>query len=132
MIEKLKPCPFCGSDSLKLTKRKTTYKGQKAYVASVRCNRCKARGGTILNLTIPYAVKEDVENAACRKWNNRAAKETPLPVKYEADGYDDNGNLDYDTAYCPICHNQYEVDYDYHDNYCRKCGQKLDWSEENV
>ncbi len=50
-----------------------------------------------------------------------------LPVEYEADGYDDNGELIYDTAYCPNCRNEYEVDYDYHDNYCRKCGQKLDW-----
>ena len=52
----------------------------------------------------------------------------PLPVEYEADGYDDEGHLIYDKAYCPCCRQEYEVDYDNHDNYCRNCGQKLSWN----
>lgn len=53
-------------------------------------------------------------------------------VNYEGDGYDDDGNLIYDTAYCPNCGLKYEVDYDNHDKYCRDCGQALDWSFEEV
>ena len=79
MSKELKPCPFCGSDKLKLVKKKTKYKGHNAYVASIRCNSCHARGGTVINLTIPYAVKEDVESVACERWNKRAErKNIPL------------------------------------------------------
>lgn len=49
---------------------------------------------------------------------------------YEADGYAD-GELVYDTWYCPNCNKSYEVDFD--DYYCcPNCGQaiKADWSEE--
>lgn len=70
-MPELKPCPFCGSDRVRLVKKRTVYKGHKAYVASIRCNCCNARGGTVLNLTLPYAVKEDVEAAACKRWNRR-------------------------------------------------------------
>ena len=34
--------------------------------------RLKARGGTVINLTIPYAVKEDVEATARERWNRRS------------------------------------------------------------
>lgn len=50
-------------------------------------------------------------------------------VILEGDGYDDKGDIDYDTAYCPVCNYRYEVGYDTQDNYCRNCGQKLDWSD---
>lgn len=43
MIKELKPCPFCGSTSLKLQKKKIIYKKRKGYIASVRCNCCNAR-----------------------------------------------------------------------------------------
>lgn len=71
MKHELKPCPFCGSDKLKLTKRSTLYRGKDAHVASIRCNSCHARGGMITNLTIPYAVKEDIELEAIERWNRR-------------------------------------------------------------
>lgn len=47
----------------------------------------------------------------------------------EADGYDDSGNLIYDTWFCPNCETKYEVDYDDY-GHCPYCGQKIDWSEE--
>lgn len=59
--------------------------------------------------------------------NNVGDKIIALEPEYEGDGYDDNGEIVYDAAYCPICHQYYELDYDDHDNYCRNCGQKLDW-----
>lgn len=47
----------------------------------------------------------------------------------EGDGYAD-GELVYDTYYCPSCDAAYEIDYDNH-NYCPKCGQHLmdDWNK---
>lgn len=47
---------------------------------------------------------------------------------YEGDGYS-NGQLVYDTWICPCCGHHYEVDYDDYE-YCPKCGQKIDWSDE--
>ena len=61
----------------------------------------------------------------------KAALEKQVAKKpdLEADGYDDSGNLIYDTWICPCCETRYEVDYDEHDC-CPSCGQKIDWSEE--
>lgn len=52
-MSELKSCPFCGSTKLKLEKKATRYRGHEAYVASI------------------YAVKEDVEAEAYRRWNKR-------------------------------------------------------------
>ena len=56
-------------------------------------------------------------------------KQIPQKPNYEGDGYDDNGNLVYDTWICPCCEKSYEVDYDDYD-VCPNCGQRIDWSEE--
>lgn len=63
----------------------------------------------------------------------RAAMEKQKPRKpdYEGDGYDDKGELIYDTWICPNCGKKYEVDYDEYD-YCPKCGQAIDWSTESL
>lgn len=55
-------------------------------------------------------------------------KQIPQKPDLEGDGYDDNGELIYDTGYCPNCRHLFEVDYDSPD-YCPVCGQKLDWSD---
>ena len=140
---KLKNCPFCGSAKLKIDRKSkfVHYKNVYYVTVSVRCNCCHGRGGTVsgeIRGGLADAPKSDnlttydnLRIKAAEAWNRRTEKESPLPVEYEADGYDDNGNLAYDTAYCPNCRNEYEVDYDYHDNYCRKCGQKLDWRTKN-
>lgn len=62
----------------------------------------------------------------------RAALEKQIPKKpnLEGDGYDNKGNLIYDTWLCPNCEAHYEVDYDDY-NYCPICGQKLDMSDVN-
>lgn len=52
---------------------------------------------------------------------------TPKKPEYEADGYY-NGELVYDTWFCPNCKTRYEVDYN-DIKYCPKCGQKIDWGE---
>ena len=60
-------------------------------------------------------------------------KQMPKKPDYEGDGYDENGNLIYDTWICPNCGKHYEVDYDDYD-FCPDCGQAidkyLDWSDE--
>ncbi len=91
-----------------------------------------------LNLDTTSQFCEVIGNIHDGTKKNKAEKKYPaadqeeaLEPEYEADGYDDKGELDYDTAYCPICHYKYEVYYDYHDNFCRCCGQKLDWSRTN-
>lgn len=57
-------------------------------------------------------------------------KAAPKKPFYEADGYDENGELIYDTWICPNCNHYYEVDYDDYD-YCPNCGQVIDWSDED-
>ena len=52
----------------------------------------------------------------------------PKEPDYEGDGYDDNGNLIYDTWICPTCFKKYELDYEKY-SYCPNCGQRLDWSD---
>lgn len=115
---KLKPCPFCGSEA-EIPKKNF------GRLTIVRCPVCDIRTPPSLD-----------EEKAIKAWNRRAeataaptlSKEEALEPEYEGSGYDDNGEIIYDMAYCPICHQQYDVDYDSHDNYCRNCGQKLDWN----
>ena len=53
-------------------------------------------------------------------------KQIPKSPDLEGDGYDDSGNLIYDTGYCPNCNHIFEVDYDA-TQFCPNCGQALDW-----
>ena len=55
-------------------------------------------------------------------------KQKPKKPDYEGDGYAD-GQLVYDTWICPNCGKRYEVDYDDY-AYCPKCGQAIDWKED--
>ena len=52
-------------------------------------------------------------------------KQTPKAPDYEGDGYDNKGELIYDTWICPNCGERYEVDYDDYEH-CPKCGQAID------
>lgn len=54
-------------------------------------------------------------------------KQIPQKPDLEGDGYW-NGELVYDTGYCPRCHQDYEIEYNT-PKYCLNCGQALDWSE---
>lgn len=54
-------------------------------------------------------------------------KETPKDVEYtEYDGFAD-GYPVYDTAICPNCYREFEVECEKHYDYCPNCGQKLKW-----
>lgn len=48
----------------------------------------------------------------------------------EGDGYDDKGELIYDTAVCPNCEHEFDLGYDEQTKCCPNCGQALDWGEE--
>lgn len=56
-------------------------------------------------------------------------KQIPKRPDYEGNGYDENGNLIYDTWICPSCEEEYEVDYEEY-KFCPNCGQRIDWSGE--
>lgn len=57
-------------------------------------------------------------------------KTVTKPVALEADGYDDKGELSYDTAYCPNCNHKFDLGYDDETKCCPDCGQALKWSED--
>lgn len=69
------------------------------------------------------------ERSAVLQAISATEKQIPKIPDYEGDGFDDAGELIYDTAYCPNCRQDYEVDYDT-PKYCKNCGQALDWSDD--
>lgn len=74
--------------------------------------------------------KNRIINEALNTIKTAVKKQIPKKPDFEGDGYDDNGNLIYDTWICPCCETQYELDYDDY-KFCPECGQTLDWSENN-
>ena len=68
-------------------------------------------------------IKEAIECAV-----EALEKQIPKKPDLEGDGYDDNGELIYDTWICPCCEEHYEVDYEEYE-FCPKCGQAIDWRE---
>lgn len=86
----LKPCPFCGSESVKVTGRhrdKWSYTGVGYNTYSVKCNKCHARGGTASGYTrnaLYELTKErqkvleseyQIIQRAVSAWNRRADNE---------------------------------------------------------
>lgn len=59
-------------------------------------------------------------------------KQIPIEIEYYGDGYDDNGEINFDTARCCNCGMRFEVYYDDHASYCPTCGQALDWSDDDA
>lgn len=84
----------------------------------------------ILYRAVPETVSENYElPALIGRVKEAIEKQIPKKPDYEGDGYDENGNLIYDTWICPSCREKYEVDYDDY-KCCPNCGQALDWSDE--
>ena len=72
METRMKPCPFCGQDAVRLDR---TYSNRaKKYFIWAECDICGARSKAITSTDAPEAV--DWDNMACRKaiaaWNVRA------------------------------------------------------------
>ena len=77
------------------------------------------------------ATAEDVDNKELHKCIDEALeKQIPKKPNVYGDGYDDLGNMIYDTYDCPNCDTSFELDYEEYD-YCPSCGQKFDWSDKN-
>lgn len=67
-------------------------------------------------------------NAALNMAIKACDKQVPKRPYYEGDGYDENGKLIYDIAYCPVCNHWFEYNInDWGNEHC-ECGQALDWS----
>ena len=88
-----------------------------SFIAEEIAREARAAGVSDLTVLNKAAILEAIE------------KQIPQQPDLEGDGYDDGGNLIYDTGYCPRCRCSYEVDY-HKPKYCEDCGQALDWTQE--
>lgn len=76
---------------------------------------------------LPYT--SGVIEEAIKTVKSALEKQIPKKPDYEGDGYDENGELIYDTWICPHCNHEYEVEYEDY-AFCPNCGQALDRSDE--
>lgn len=85
------------------------------------------RAMEILIDELPYT--SGVIEEAIKTVKSALEKQIPKKPDYEGDGYDENGELIYDTWICPHCNHEYEVEYEDY-AFCPNCGQALDRSDE--
>lgn len=77
--------------------------------------------------------KDEIEKAASAIIVEALERRIPMKPYYEGDGFDDEGNIIYDNAECPVCGND-EFEYGINNwgcAYCPDCGQALDWEVED-
>ena len=71
-MEKLKPCPFCGSERVKIVTGSSMlalkYQGM---IRTVGCGECGANGGIYNTLALPVKVAEE---KAVESWNKRSGE----------------------------------------------------------
>jgi rubrerythrin len=102
-----------------------------SIIEKIIVERNEAVDSAILGEIKQIATEEGIETKIILNKKNVAdalRKQIPQKPDYEGDGYDDVGNLVYDTWICPNCGDRYEVDYEIH-QYCPMCGQRIDWSK---
>ena len=75
-----------------------------------------------------YAQLLSYVNSALNLAISALEKQIPKKPDLEGDGYDDNGELIYDTWICPCCGKYYELYYEEYE-FCPQCGQAIDWTE---
>lgn len=80
----LKPCPFCGSTSLMIQSK---HNGRRAATgtqsATVRCNKCHARGSTAsckVTKETRFGADETTKQKAIAAWNTRVITEIEVKV----------------------------------------------------
>ena len=73
MNQELKSCPFCGSLSLKVeSKHHGQWSHTGTYSATVRCNKCHARGSTAsCKVNNIYRADDATIQKAIELWNTR-------------------------------------------------------------
>ena len=95
-MDKLKPCPFCGSNKLKIESSSSKCRDRRSdicqwvlyrhYIMSVRCNVCYARGCTVSGDVVidprygdlvlaGYTTVEKIEERTIEAWNKRVNDE---------------------------------------------------------
>lgn len=75
MTEEIKPCSFCGNTSLKVeSKHNGKWSDTGTHSATVRCNKCHARGGAASSKAGKnvYTASEEAKSKAVELWNRRA------------------------------------------------------------
>lgn len=74
-MDGLKPCPFCGSNKLKIDSKRTyAYSKGKHCSVTVRCMNCHARS-PVVGINMPdgwYGECEICREAVVEAWNRRA------------------------------------------------------------
>lgn len=98
-------------------------------ILDVRISRFDHAGDVNEALEIAKQALEEVQQyreiGTVEECREAVEKQTPKAPDYEGDGYDNKGELIYDTWICPNCGEKYEVDYDDYEH-CPKCGQAID------
>ena len=75
---------------------------------------------------IPFAYKMQPLEVAV----SALEKQIPMKPDYWGDGFDDDGNIIYDQAKCPVCGHDFEYGInEWGSKFCQDCGQALDWSD---
>lgn len=74
LTTKLRPCPFCGSDKLKIDSKRTFQHGGKKHCSvTVRRMKCHARS-PVVGVNMPdkqYNEREVCREAVIKAWNRR-------------------------------------------------------------
>lgn len=83
---------------------------------------------TITEIVLHYIDKDAIFFYTKTEHYTVADGADPEKPTFEGDGYDDSGNIIYDTWICPCCQDRYEVDCERH-NHCPTCSQTIDWSD---
>jgi rubrerythrin len=100
-----------------------------SMIERISIERAKAVDGMILGEIKQIAVENGIDTKIILNENKIAEalqKQIPQKPNFEGDGYDDSGELIYDTWICPNCGDRYELDYEIY-QYCPMCGQSIDW-----
>lgn len=105
-----------------LTMAKEALKEEPHCIASVTLNEEKMR-------EICHEAAQELYKRIEKAFKDRGKARKVL---YFGDGFAD-GHMVYDMAQCPACSKTFEEDYSgWLDPYCSHCGQKLDWSFEEI
>lgn len=102
-----------------------------SMIEKIIIERNKAVDSAILGEIQKIAVENGIETKIVlneKAVANALKKQIPQRPGFEGDGYDDSGNLIYDTWICPNCGDRYELGYEIH-QYCPVCGQSIDWDK---
>lgn len=83
--------------------------------------------GTIGEMIDSCAEYEEI--GTVEEFREAAEKQKAERIEYETNAVFCNGFSHYRIGKCPICDNRYNSNDEI--AYCSKCGQKLDWSEED-